>query len=204
MAGSGCHNSVHKIRKASTKLSQLKADAVTCKDFTYHFDSSKNIEFHSKSQIDYTIFYGLIIIIFASSANITLEYFRISKFKPKICQTTFIHIKYILIHVLCLLNISILFNMLFTAQNWFPAFINSYLLSVAIPSSSLNDFKSLHSPPVFSHHNFFSFFFFPFIFYCSLSCSRNQAMMSCSDTSFHLHNLDKLLTNLLYWFKEEL
>lgn len=106
--------------------------------------------------------------------------------KKKIIFTKYIHT-----HVLCLLNIQILFNMLFTSQHWFPA----CSLSLAVSSSALNNFKSLLPRNLFSpQFPFLSFFHFNFFFL--LSCGRNQATISSSDIALHLHNLNKFLTNL--------
>lgn len=135
--------------------------------------------------------------LLVSSVSMTLEYFRPSVFKKK--KITFILTKYIHTHVLYLLNIRISFKLLLTSQHWFPA----YSLSLATSSSALNDFKSLHSHAIFSH-NFLSFLSPTLTFILPLSCGRNQAMISSSDISLHLHNLNKFMTNLLHWFKEDL
>lgn len=131
----------------------MQGDAATGKDFTRHFVISKTVSFilnHKKT------FYGLSLLIVASSVNMTLEYFRPSVFKQKKKKKkfTFILTKYIHTHALCLLNIRIIFNMLLTSQHWFPA----YSPSLAISSSTLNNFKSLHSHAIFSHHNLLYFF----------------------------------------------
>lgn len=57
-------------------------------------------------------------------------------------------------------------------------YLPAYLLSLAVSSSALNDFKSLHSPAIFSHHNFLSFLYSTLTVILPPSCGRNQATIS--------------------------
>lgn len=189
------------MRKANTKLWQLKADAVTFKDFTSHFDNSKNTSFILNHKEITQSYMGSFPWLLFPHLMLLCNILGPVNLSQK-CTNTHSYIQNIYIHVIWFLTIRILFNVLFISKNWFPAFINNstatYFLWLYLPVllmisnhyTTLQSFLTTTSFPILSSLSFV----------LPLSCVRNQAMMSCSGISPHFHNLDKSF----HWFKEEL
>lgn len=119
----------------------------------------------------------------------------------KIYQYTCIHRKYISIHVLCLLNIQISFNILFTSQNCLLAFfykpvtINFLWLYLHLPSVVSNHYTLLPQKKFSSQLSFlyFQFIFSPFSFMCQANYYAVFRYISPLTQSWQIH--------LLHWFK---
>lgn len=108
-------------------------------------------------------------------------------------------------------NIHIHVRCFFNHMNIIQCAIHLQKLVPCLYKSTAMYFLWLHFPLLLmiSNYNttlqsFLTTDFFPVLsslsFILSLSCLRNQAMMSCSGICPHFHNLDKPLN----WFKEEL